>query len=636
MVAHNALSPGTPSNGNASAIPVLQNIRSFEAAPRTFSQMLFDRAAHEPDTVAFAYWQNGRSHRTTWAEYLHDVQQAALGLHQLGVAAGDRVAIMSSTRREWVIAALAIQSLDAILVGVYPTSSVPELARVLEISEATAILAETEADLGKVAAVAGTMPNLRVAIGFECPPTALPPAVRAVDWQSLQKLGAARSVTEPELFARLLERGDIDHPAVLFWTSGSTGNPKGVIHTHRTLQHSVLGFAWAYPDIGRGRHDLVAFLGLSHVAPALVNVFAPIMTKLVVTYCTMEHRLQAIKEVRPTAIVWPPRMYEKLASEMLEELSTSGRFFRARYALAMSVARAVCTRRWSGKHVLRYLSVLNRLCTRTVFLPLRTKFGMERIAVSWTSSGAMTPEVAALWQMWGVDLREMYGTTETCGPLLVQWDQSFYPLGTVGKSLPVPGWSVRASEDGELQVQSPCLFVGYWRDPAATESTLKDGWYGTGDLVEIAPDGEVTIVGRIKDVLKTSGGKSVSPQPIEVRLKASPLVDEAIVVGDGRKYLTVLLSVSEEARRMPAQEQRAAIAAWIDEVNSELARPLQLKDFRVLTRDLSADQGELTLKATIRRANILTAFADLIDEMYETRDQHQISGHTRLSRTRHG
>lgn len=636
MVAHKDVSPGTPSNGNVTAIPVLQNIRNYEAAPRTFSQMLFDRAAHEPDTVAFAYWQHGAFHQTTWGEYLHDVQQTAVGLHELGVNAGDRVAIMSSTRREWVVAALAIQSLDAILVGVYPTSSIPELARVLEISEATAIFAETEADLGKVAAVAASMPHLRVTIGFDCKPTTLPGTVRAEDWQSLQTIGMARSAAEPDLFAHLVERGDIDHPAVLFWTSGSTGNPKGVIHTHRTLQHSVVGFAWAYPDIGRVRRDLVAFLGLSHVAPALVNVFVPIMTKLVVTYCTMEQRLQAIKEVRPTAIVWPPRMYEKLATEILEELSNSGPFFRARYALAMTVARAVSARRWSSKPVPRYLDALYRLSLKTVLLPLRAKFGMERIAVSWTSSGAMTPEVAALWQMWGVDLREMYGTTETCGPLLVQWDQSFYPLGTVGKGLPDPRWSVKASEEGELQVQSPCLFVGYWRDPVATESTLVDGWYGTGDLVEIAPDGEVTIVGRIKDVLKTSGGKSVSPQPIEVRLKASPLVDEAIVVGEGRKYLTVLLSVSEEAQKMSAQERHAAITAWLDEVNSELARPLQLKNFRVLPRALSIERGELTLKATIRRANILTSFADLIDEMYEAHEQHQISDHTRLSRTRHG
>ncbi len=622
-----------PSTG---MIPVLQDIQNFEASPRTFSQMLVDRATREPETVAFASFQDGVARPTTWAEYLREVQQVAVGLHDFGVEAGDRVAIMSSTRREWVIAALAIHSLDAILVGVYPTSSAPELLRVLEISEATAIFAETGSDLGKVAAIAPKTPHLRIAVGIDTAPSGLPQSVRAADWRSLQEAGSVRAAAEPDLFGTLAERGDIDHPAVLFWTSGSTGDPKGVVHTHRTLQYSVLAFATAYPDIGRVRHDSVAFLGLSHVAPALVNVFVPIMTKLVVTFCTMEQRLPALATVRPTAIVWPPRMYEKLAAELLAELAKSGLLFRARYAAAMTVARAVWARRQSGKPVPRYLDALYRLGLRTVFIPMRAAGGMNRIKVTWTSSGAMTPEVAALWQMWGVDLREMYGTTETCGPVLVQWGRSSFPPGTVGRSLPDPRWSVRVSEQGEFQVTGPCLFTGYWRDAAATDAALDDGWYGSGDLVEIAPDGDVTIVGRIKDVLKTSGGKSVSPQPIEVRLKASPLVDEAIVVGEGRKYLTALLSVSEVAKAMSTQEQHAALQSWIEEVNSALARPLQLKNFRVLPRALSADLGELTLKATIRRGNILDSFADLIDEMYEGHEHNQISGHARLPRHGHG
>lgn len=636
MVDHRLSRTGTPSDGGSAAtIPVLQSIENFEAAPRTFSQLLVDRAAHEPNTIAFASWQHGRAHPTTWGEYLGEVREIAVGLHELGVRPGDRVAIMSATRREWVIATLAIHSLDACLVGVYPTSSVPELARVLEISEATAIFAETDSDLRKVASVAPNSPHLRIAVGLDGTPTGLPDTVQATDWSALQKVGWARTAADPDLFASLVERGALDHPAVLFWTSGSTGDPKGVIHTHRTLQYSVLAFAMAYPQIGRVRHDTVAFLGLSHVAPALVNVFVPIMTKLVVTYCAMDQRLAALKEVRPTVIVWPPRMYEKLAGELLEQLPTSGWLFRARYSAAMTIARAVCARRWSGERLPRSLDVLYRLSMRTVFKPLRATYGMDRITVSWTSSGAMTPELAALWQMWGVDLREMYGTTETCGPVLVQWERSYYPLGTVGKSLPDPRWSIRVSAEGEFQVKGPCLFTGYWRDPAATESTLVDGWYGTGDLVEIAPDGEVAIIGRIKDILKTSGGKSVSPQPIEVRLKASPLVEEAIVVGEGRKYLTALLSVSEDAKALPADDRAAAIRAWIEQVNSELARPLQLKDFRVLPRALSAEQGELTLKATIRRANVLISFADLIDEMYEAHEQDQISGQARLSRRSH-
>lgn len=615
------------------AVPVLRTVSGFEAVDRTFAQMLCDRAEHEPDTVAFHSWMDGAARATSWSEYLDEVRQAALGLHDLGVQPGDRVAIMSSTRREWVVAALAILSAGGVVVGVYPTSSAAEVEHALESSGASAIFAESASDIAKVAVAAPGLPHLRATIGFDTEPADLPTTIRSVCWESLCDLGGARALGEPELFTNMVDAGDIDQLAALFYTSGSTGAPKGVTHTHRTLQYSVLAFAMSYPEIGEIRHDLVGFLGLSHVAPALVGVFAPIMTRLVITYCTMDQRVEALIGVRPTAVLWPPRMHEKLASEVLQELSESGRAFRLGYSTAMKIARRVSVLRWREAEVPKYLQVLDGLCMKFVFLPLRAKVGMDRITVSWTASGSMTPDVAALWHMWGLDLRELFGTTETCGSVLAQWDRAFPMPGTIGKCMPDPRWAVRVSREGELQLRSPCLFNGYWQDPEATNSSMDEGWYRTGDLVEISPEGEVKIIGRMKDVLKTSGGKSVSPQPIEVRLKTSSLIEEAIVVGEGRKYLTVLLSVSDEAQAMASYERDAALTRWIDEVNGELARPLQLKKFRVLPRALSAAAGELTAKATIRRSNVLASFTDLVDEMYDVGEQDQIARQTRLART---
>ena len=628
----NMVSMSSPEGGR-NGVPVLRSVSGFEAVDRTFAQMLCDRAEREPDTVAFCSWVDGDARPTSWSEYLEEVRETTLGLHDLGVASGDRVAIMSSTRREWVVAALAILSVGGVPVGVYPTSSVPEVEYALESSGATAIFAEGTSDIAKVRAVAAGLPHLRATIGFDAEPADLPETVKTVHWDYLRAVGSARAVAEPELFTLLVEAGDIDQLAALFYTSGSTGAPKGVRHTHRTLQYSVLGFAMSYPEIGTTRHDLVGFLGLSHVAPALVGVFAPIMTRLVITYCTMDQRVEALIGVRPTAVLWPPRMHEKLASEMLQTLAESGRAFRLGYSIAMKVARKVSDLRWRGRQVPRYLEALYELCMKCVFLPLRAKVGMDRIEVSWTASGSMTPDVAALWHMWGLDLRELFGTTETCGSVIAQWDRAFPAPGTIGKAMPDPRWVVRVSHEGELQVRSPCLFDGYWHNPEATASALEDGWYRTGDLVELSSDGEVTIIGRMKDVLKTSGGKSVSPQPIEVRLKASPLIDEAIVVGEGRKYLTVLLSVSDETQAMTPHERDAALTRWIDEVNSELARPLQLKKFRILPRALSAAAGELTAKATIRRSNILASFTDLVDDMYDVGEQDEIARQARFART---
>ena len=619
-------------SGGRDQTPVLRELTGFEAVDRTFAQMLYDRADREPNTVAFCSWIGNAARPTTWSQYLDEVREASLGLHSLGISSGDRVAIMSGTRREWVVAALAILSLGGIPVGVYPTSSEPELRYVLENSGATAIIAESAADVAKVAAVATALDQLTVTIGLDARPAGLPAAVQTTDWDSLRVIGSARVAAEPELFTALVEAGEVDQLAALFYTSGSTGAPKGVRHTHRTLQYSVLAFAMSYPEMGTKRHDFVGFLGLSHVAPALVGVFAPIMTRLVITYCTMEQRVPALIGVRPTAVLWPPRMHEKLASEVLQALSESGRGFRFSYWVAMKIARRVSEFRWQQRDVPWYLSALYDVCLKSVFLPLRAKVGIDRIDVSWTASGSMTPDVAALWHMWGLDLRELFGTTETCGSVIAQWDRAFPAPGTIGKCMPDPRWAVRVSREGELQLRSPCLFEGYWDNAEATACALDDGWYRTGDLIEMAPDGEVKIIGRMKDVLKTSGGKTVSPQPIEVRLKASPLIDEAIVVGEGRKYLTVLLAISEQAQAMAPPERDDALTRWIDQVNAELARPLQLKKFRILPRPLSAAAGELTAKATIRRANILDSFTDLVDAMYDGGEGDEIARQARFAR----
>ncbi|WP_456695527.1 AMP-dependent synthetase/ligase [Aeromicrobium sp. P5_D10] len=613
--------------------PVLRTLSGFQAVDRTFAQMLCDRAEHEPNGVAFCSWEDGSARATSWRDYVSMVREGALGLHELGVVPGDRVAIMSSTRPEWVVAALAILSVGGVPVGVYPTSAGPEVEYVLKDSGATVVFVESDADAAKVAGVVSRLPDVRAVVGFESEPAGLPDTVVTVRWDRLCTAGGAQAAAHPDLFSALVDAGEVDQLAALFYTSGSTGAPKGVMHTHRTLQYSVLGFAMSYPEMGNTRHDLVAFLGLSHVAPALLGVFAPIMSRLVNTYCTMEQRAEALAGVRPTAVLWPPRMHEKLASEVLEALGESGRAFRFAYAVAMKVARKASALRWQGRPLPRHLQVLDRLSTKFVFVPLRAKVGMDRISVSWTASGSMTPDVAALWHMWGVDLRELFGTTETCGSVLAQWDRAFPAPGTIGKSLPDPRWDLRVSDKGELQLRSPCLFTGYWRDQAATTAAMDGEWYGTGDLVELDSSGEVKIIGRLKDVLKTTGGKMVSPQPIEVRLKVSPLIDEAIVVGEGRKYLTVLLSVSEEARGMGSAERDVALRAWIDEVNAELARPLQLKKFQVLPRALSAADGELTAKATIRRSNILAAFSDLVDDMYDSGEEKQIARQARLART---
>lgn len=626
--------PTMPVTGSAvRRVPALQHLTKFEALDRTFPQMLRDRATVEPGVTAFCHWDGTRAVPTTWASYASTVREVALGLSSLGVVPGDRVAIMSPARTEWVVAALGILSAGAIPVGVYPTSSALEVEQALGHSEATALFVGSDTEVAKVAEVAKDLPALRLLVGFDVEPSGVPEPVRAKTWERLREAGRVHDASNPRLFDELVDSGSIDQPAALFYTSGSTGAPKGVTHTHRTLQYSVLTFGMCYPEIGTVRHDLVGFLGLSHVAPALIGVFAPIMTRLVITYSRMDQWSEALVRVRPTAVLWPPRIYEKLLGEALSTVEAGHAPFRFAYSLAMKVGRKVVETRWQGNRLPWHLRISYGLASKWVFAPLRAKVGLDRIRVSWTASAAMTPEVTALWQVWGLDLRELYGTTETCGSVLAQWDRPFPPPGTVGKAMPDPRWLIKTNDEGELMVCAPLLFRDYWNNPAATAEVMEGSWYHTGDLVEIESSGEVRLIGRAKDVVITSGGKTVSPQPIEVRLKSSPLVEEAVVVGDGRKYLAALIWPADEGRALSAEQLTDQVRAWITEVNADFARPLQMKDFRIAPRALSLEHGELTLKGTIRRAAVLKAFGELVDEMYSADWHQEITRHVGMAKT---
>ncbi|MER8162618.1 AMP-binding protein [Streptomyces sp. NPDC094472] len=596
---------------------------------RTLPGLLLDRARKDPDAVALRYWRDGSVQAITWRAYANRVREVALGLVAQGVKHGDRVAVMSSARPEWACAALAVQSVGGVVIGVYPTNSPAEIEQTLVHSEAVAFVGETATELNKVAEVAARTPDLRLVVGVDADPPTLPKGVKGTRWQTLADEGARHQEDGSDLLAQLVAAGSLDDAAVLFYTSGSTGAPKGVTHSHRTLQHAVQTFVGLYPQSRRQEHDVVGFLPLAHVAPALVSIFAPLLSHLVVTYCSIGDYERVLRSVRPTAVLWPPRFYEKIAGEMIAQTETWPRLRRAVYDAAMWVGRRVAEDRWSRRTPSVLLRIAYAAALRGVFLPLRAKVGMDRIRVAYTASAAMPESVIAIWQIWGLDLRECYGLTETTGAPIAHFNQPFPRPGFIGRIFPDPRFQVKIAEDGEMLLRAPLLFDGYWRNPTETEAVFQDDWFCTGDLAERAPNGDIRLIGRKKDVIITRGGKTINPQPIETRLRESSLINEAIVVGDARKYLTVLIEPSTSADGQSTEAVAELLRAEVARVNADLSRVEQLKDFRVLPRSLQVEHGERTANGKIKRNAVVRSFAALIDEMYGANDDAAIANHVR-------
>ncbi|WP_413810965.1 AMP-dependent synthetase/ligase [Streptomyces sp. OE57] len=604
------------------------DLMNFEPI-RTHPQLLLDRARSDPDIVALRHWRDGVVHAITWRTYRDRVREIALGLVDHGVRHGDRVAVMSSARPEWAFAALAVQSVGGVVVGVYPTNSPAEIEQILAHSEAVAFMGEATTELDKVAEIAARTPKLRLVVGMDTAPPALPGATTGTTWEELRTEGARHPSVVSDRLVEMVAATALDDPAVLFYTSGSTGAPKGVTHSHRTLQHSVQTVVGLYPELDSRELDIVGFLPLAHVAPALLLIFTPLLSHLMVTYCRIEDYEDALRTVRPTALLWPPRFYEKVAGELIARTRAWPRVRRYAYKGAMWVGRRMAERRWSGGHPSVLLRIAYTAVLHRIFLPLRASVGLDRLRVAFTASAAMPENVIALWQIWGLDLRECYGLTETAGCPVAHFDQTFPRPGYIGRKFPDPRFQVEVAHDGEMLVRAPLLFREYWRNPKETAAVLQDGWFRTGDLIERTAHGEIRLIGRKKDVIITSGGKTINPQPIETRLKESSLISEAIVVGDARKCLTVLLEPSTQAKALTTTALSERLRAELGRVNTDLARAQRLKDFRVLPRPLEAERGERTAKGKVKRNAVVNSFATLIDEMYGGNDDTVIANHLR-------
>jgi len=549
------------------------------------------------------------------AEIYRSVVGVARALESWGVGKGDRVAILSENRPEWTITDFAALSLGAVTVPVYSTQTPEQTAFLLNDSGARIIAVSTKHQLEKILTIQSHTPVERIVV-MDAVETA-----HAVPMQQLMLRGPAGSDPEFDARSQSIRPDDL---ATIIYTSGTTGTPKGAMLTHGNMASNVACSMEAF-GFGTKEEVSVSFLPLSHVTARHVD-FALLYRGVTLAYCPDIAQLaQALAEVHPDIFIAVPRVYEKIRQQVI--MKATGFPRNAIYRWALSVGRAHRAQTLAGTSP-SGLSWKMQIADRLVFS--RVRAGMGGKAEEFISGGApLGRELGEWYADIGIQIHEGYGLTET-SPVIAVNTPAAHKLGTVGK--PLANVEVQLADDGEVLVRGPSTFKGYWNRPEETRNAFVDGWFKTGDIGQLDSEGYLSITDRKKDLIKTSGGKFIAPQPIESTLKLNPLIGTAVVIGDRRKFPAVLISphfpaLEDWARAnevdfasRPTLVANAKVQALydgiIEDLNQNLARFEKLKRVLLVSEEFSAADGTLTHTFKVRRRGIEERYRTLIDEMY--------------------
>ena len=602
--------------------------------------LLCERARTTPDSVAFRSKHLGLYRERSWRDFAGMVGHAARSFAALGLARGERVAIMGDACEEWMICDLAAQSLGAIVYGIYPTASASEVAYQMRDGGAVMFVAEDQEYVDKLLPHADQLPDLRWIVVID------DSAMFGYKHRKLRHyraLLAGEAVPDLGVFRDIVTRLRPEEPAFIVYTSGTTGHPKGALVAHGAHLAATANILDHYPALLQKEHRTVAYLPLCHVLGRDVAVTLPLISALVPHFGEEPEDLPTtLFETAPTILFTVPRYLQKFASQVLVGLRNATGLKRMTSDLAMRLARRHARRRWDGvAHPLD--AALYRACRAAVFRPILDKLGFDKLELVVCAGAPLPPETMAFWQMLGLNVVEMYGQTETAGGIISGQRGPFPRPGDVGT---VPdGWQAKLADDGEILVKSPDLFESYWNNEDATRAIKRaDGWLRTGDVGEWR-NGSLRLIDRARDFIVTSGGKTISPSFIENILRTSPYVAEAIVFGHGRNYLTALIeidadTVSDWARShdvpytgFTSLAQSAdvvrLIRTEIERANGELARVEQVKEFRILPKALDPEEdGEpVTPTRKVKRHLMYERFKTLVEDMYDDREQRLIADH---------
>ncbi len=566
----------------------------------------------------------------TWHETGEIVKEIAMGLHALGMQVQDRVSILANTRAEWLWADLAILSLGGTSVGIYPTDAASQVHYILSDSQSRFLFVEDEEQLDKVLEVLPDLPHLIKIIVMDNKGLRRFEHPQVLSLEALRQLGAKAMTLDPHCLDAIRTASSPEHLAILVYTSGTTGKPKGAMHHQAGLVYAIRGHTQIIAQTPQD--ERMCFLPLCHIAERVGGAFVCMYTGTKINFVENPETVpENIREISPTIILAVPRVWEKFQSAVYLSLKESTKFEQLMFHWAIQLGTNIADQFLNGRPIALHQRLAYRVAQWLVLANVRKSLGIDKARFLLSGAAPISPKILRWFFALGVPMFEIWGMTETCGGSCANYPGSI-KIGSIG--VPSPHNEMKLDpETGEILIRGPNIFSGYLNLPEKTKEVFdSDGWMHTGDVGTRDAQGFFSITDRMKDIIITAGGKNITPSELENELKASPYITDAVIVGDRLPYLTAIIMVDHDNVEQYAQshdigftnyesltqaaEITELIQSEVDHVNQKFARVEQIKKFFLLSKKLSPEDEEVTPTMKLKRKLVIEKYSDLIQKMY--------------------
>lgn len=594
----------------------------------TLPQLLFEHARATPDKIALRERDFGIWQAMTWQQYAGHVKYFALGLVSMGLLPEQTIAIIGDNRPEWIIAELAAQSAGAKSVGIYQDSVVSEMVYIFNHADVSFIVVEDQEQVDKILEMWDELKGVRKVIYYD------PKGMRnytedfLMNFPEVEEAGRAYEQEHSGWFEQRLAQGKTSDLAILSTTSGTTGNPKLAMLTHKSMLS--MGRNLMSIDPLRPQDEFVSFLPLAWIGEQMMCMSCGLQVGFTVNFPEEPETIQHdIREIGPRVMFSPPRIWENLVSQVQVKIQDSTKFKQRMYNWAMPIGYQMADLHFRKEKPSAQMKLLYFLADWLVFQEIKDHLGLRHLIRAYTGGAALGPDVFRFFHALGVTLKQIYGQTEINGIAVVHRDDDvkFQTVGT-----PIPETDIKIDESGEILMRSPAMMEGYYRNPEATAETLKDGWLHSGDAGYFDEDGHLIVIDRAKDVMTLHDGTKFSPQFIENKLKFSPYIKEAVVFGGDWPFVSAMINIDfanvgkwAETNQISyttytdlAQKSQVyeLIRKHVEQANLDLPPAARIQRFVLLHKELDADDAELTRTRKVRRKLVAQRYADIISALY--------------------